>query len=170
MATIHIKRDGNVWYFELYYPIAEYTELKAKYESLGLQETETANGWGRDIAFKYWREGTNEQVLNQIKIRTSAYVFTNLHMNVIDDINREPIGPDFINIAIFRVIPKENSSTRIAKIPLKIIPNTKNIRDIAFALKIFFISLMVTSTGDSKQFKITITEIPEQNTQTMVNQ
>ncbi|MEM5815514.1 MAG: hypothetical protein QXL14_00490, partial [Candidatus Aenigmatarchaeota archaeon] len=108
----------------LKYEDDEYEAIKKILEQLGLEVRETQNGFGVGQKLLFFKE-KHEELLNYL-LNTATFNNVN-NINIIDDINKELVNNNCVNIAIFRVLPDHRGEVCIELKRLITILELKNI-------------------------------------------
>lgn len=123
---IKIQMKNDKYYFILAYENDEYEAIKKILQQLNLQLKETQNGFSTGQKLLFYKE-KNEELLNYLFNTATFNININNNIIIIDDINKQLVNNNCVNIAIFRVVPDDKKEVCIELKRLLTIAELRNI-------------------------------------------
>jgi len=151
-----LPKDGK-YLCRVIYRKDEWEKLKLIYEKAGLQIRTTDMGFGNNT-LEYFRYPVNTTVFREV-FNEYSMMKSGEKIRLVDDINMPLLQYDSdylqFNLAIFRVIPRENDNMYITEVYSDIVPAYKMLlKDIALILKIFVNKVMNANAKVKYSFEV----------------
>ena len=104
-----IKCDGKPKFF-IKYTAEEWTELKKRFELMGLEEKQSDNLWGKSIKGGFFKENDAELKMYLQNTTKGLRMPSNAanYSQYVDDINQPFVNGQYFNLGIFRAVPDSN--------------------------------------------------------------